>query len=135
MSISLATSRACLVSSDKFPSEASSIIWKKQRKNAQNSDKLTYHILRLNNIWFLPYDNSIKLKYFPYFSNWCLAGWYEKFITCFDCYHMPFRNVITWHSGDTRHIPENKPQCYVFSEKHYKVVYKTIIWILESMIV
>ena len=86
-----------------------------------------YHILRLNNIWFLLYDNNIKLTKTLHFSNWCLAGWYEKFITCFDCYHMPFRNVITWHSGDARQIPEYTPQCYVFSEKHYKVVYKTII--------
>ena len=43
MSISLATPRACLVSSDNFPPQASSMIWKiftkkDQRKNAQNSD-------------------------------------------------------------------------------------------------
>ena len=48
--------------------------------------------------------------------------------------HMPFRNVIAWHSDDTQQIPENKPQWYVFSEKHHKVGYKTIIWILESIL-
>ena len=29
---------------------------------------------------------------------------------------MPFRNVIAWHSGDTRQTPENTAQCYVFTE-------------------
>ena len=46
MSVSLETPRAWLVSSDNFPSQASSIIWKNhkkyQRKNAQNSDKTIY---------------------------------------------------------------------------------------------
>ena len=43
-------------------------------------------------------------------------------------------SVIKWHSGDIQQIPKNTPQCYVFSEEHYKTVYKTIIWILGSML-
>ena len=69
MSISLATPRACLVSSDNFPSQASSMIWKiitrkDQRKNAQKKsiidDSFSYlrgvnpkHINRLHLICFV----------------------------------------------------------------------------------